>query len=84
MKATLFESIFNAYVSEGREIPYRELVVKYNEELKVIKHRHKLISNKKIVRLVRKIYADRWHEIQPKPKAASTSILDKMRIASGK
>lgn len=80
----LFEPIFNAYVSEGREIPYRELVVKYNAELKAIKTRRKLISNKKIVRLVRKIYASRWHEIQPKPQPASSSILEKMRIASGK
>ena len=82
---TLFEPIFNAYVSEGREIPYRELIVKYNAELKAIKTRRKLISNKKIIRLVRKIYANRWHEIQPKPQQpASTSILEKMRIASGK
>jgi len=71
-------------VSEGREIPYRELVTNYSNELKTIKSRYKLITSKKIVRLVRKIYADRWHEIQPKPKVASSSILDKMRIASGK
>lgn len=69
-------------MSEGRELPYRELVAKYNDELKAIKTRRKLLSNKKIVRLVRKIYANRWHEIQPKPATASASILEKMRIAS--
>lgn len=83
MKA-IFEPIFNAYVEEGREIPFRELVTKYPKELKAIRNRYKLITTKRIIRLIRKAYADRWHEIQPKPKVASSSILDKMRIASGK
>lgn len=83
MKA-IFEPIFNAYVSEGREIPFRELVEKYPKELKDIKRKYKLITTKRIVRLVRKVYADRWHEIQPKPSVASASILDKMRIAARK
>lgn len=83
MKA-IFEPIFNAYVAEGREIPFRELTVKYPKELKAIRNKYKLITTKRIVRLIRKVYADRWHEIQPKPKVASSSILDKMRIASGK
>jgi len=82
MKTTLFEPIFNAYVSEGRELPYRELVVKCNKELKAIKNRRKLLTTKRIIRLVRKIYSDRWHEIQPKPSVASASILDKMRMAA--
>lgn len=81
---TLFEAIFNAYVSEGREIPYRELVTKYNHAFKMIKARKPNLTNKKIVRAVRKIYADRWHEIQPKPVVASSSILEKMRIASSR
>lgn len=83
MKA-IFEPIFNAYVEEGREIPFRELVEKYPKELKDIKRKYKLITTKRIVRLVRKVYADRWHEIQPKPSVASASILDKMRIAARK
>lgn len=83
MKA-IFEPIFNAYVSEGREIPFRELVQKYPKELKAIRNKYKLITTKRIVRLVRKVYADRWHEIQPKPSVASATILDKMRIASRK
>jgi len=81
MKA-IFEPIFNAYVAEGREIPFRELVTKYPQELKAIRNRYKVISTKRIIRLIRKAYADRWHEIQPKPSVASASILDKMRIAS--
>jgi len=81
MKA-IFEPIFNAYVAEGREIPFRELVTNYPVELKAIRNRYKLISTKRIIRLIRKAYADRWHEIQPKPSVASASILDKMRIAS--
>lgn len=83
MKA-IFEPIFNAYVEEGREIPYRELVAKLPKELKDIKRKYKLITTKRIIRLVRKVYADRWHEIQPKPSVASASILDKMRIAARK
>jgi hypothetical protein len=78
----LFEPIFNAYVSEGRELQYRELVVKCNKELKAIKSRRKLLTTKRIIRLVRKIYSDRWDEIQPKPSVASASILDKMRMAA--
>ena len=83
MKA-LFEPIFNAYLSEGREIPYRELVIGYSTELKAIRKRYKLVTTKRIVRLIRKAYAARWHEIQPKPPIASASILDKMRIASSR
>ncbi len=79
---TIFEPIFNAYVTEGREIPFRELVTKYPKELKAIRNRYKLISTKRIIRLVRKAYADRWHEIQPKPSVASASILEKMRMAA--
>jgi hypothetical protein len=81
MKA-IFEPIFNAYVAEGREIPFRELVLKYPKELKAIRTRYKLVTTKRIIRLIRKAYADRWHEIQPKPSVASASILDKMRIAA--
>lgn len=83
MKA-IFEPIFNAYLAEGREIPYRELVLGYSKELKTIRRRYKLITTKRIIRLVRKAYAARWHEIQPKPPIASASILDKMRIASSR
>jgi hypothetical protein len=83
MKA-VFEPIFNAYVAEGREIPYRELVERYPKELKAIRKKYNLITTKRIVRLVRKAYADRWHEIQPKPVVASASILEKMRIASSR
>jgi hypothetical protein len=82
MKIEMFEPIFNAYMSEGRELTYREIVVKCNKELKAIKHRRKLLTTKRIMRLVRKIYSDRWHEIQPKPSIASASILDKMRMAA--
>lgn len=83
MKA-IFEPIFNAYVAEGREIPFRELVTRFPKELKAIRNRYKLITTKRIIRLIRKAYADRWHEIQPKPPIASASILDKMRIASSR
>ena len=83
MKA-IFEPIFNAYVAEGREIPFRELVTRFPKELKAIRNRYKLISTKRVIRLIRKAYADRWHEIQPKPEVASASILDKMRIASSR
>jgi hypothetical protein len=79
---TIFEPIFQAYVTEGREIPFRELVVKYPKELKAIRKKYRLITTKRIIRLIRKAYADRWHEIQPKPSVASASILDKMRMAA--
>ena len=82
MKTQIFEPIFNAYMSEGRELTYRELSIKCNKELKAIKHRRKLLTTKRIIRLVRKIYSDRWHELQPKPTVASASILDKMRMAA--
>lgn len=83
MDNRILESIFNIYLEQGREVSFRELLKTHPRELKEVKRRYPLLTVRKIVRMVRKVYADRWHEIQPKPVVAS-SILDKMRIASGK
>jgi hypothetical protein len=69
------------YVSEGRVPGLDETLEKCKEDFRTIKKRYPLLTVRKIVRMVKKQYADRWHEIQPKPEVAS-SILDKMRIAS--
>jgi hypothetical protein len=84
MNHKILDPIFNAYLSAGRELEFRELLQKYPKELKEVKRRYPALTVKKIVRMVRKIYSSRWHEIQPKPPIASASILEKMRIASSR
>lgn len=81
---TVFEPIFNVYLEEGKELSYSDLLLKCPKELKTIKRKYPRLTVKKIMRMIRKVYYDRWHEIQPKPSVASASILDKMRIAARK
>lgn len=84
MKA-IFEPIFNAYVEAGRELTYREVVDRFNPQLKIIKKKYSKLTIRRILLLIRKDYASRWHEIyQPKPEIASESILERMRIAARK
>jgi hypothetical protein len=81
----LFEPIFNIYVAEGRELGVHETLRRCPNEMKALKKRYPLLTVRRLLRILKKQYADRWHEIyQPKPPIASASILEKMRIASSR
>ena len=57
VRSHIYESIFNMYVEEGREISMKELKV-LTRGMPFPKS-----SLRIIVRRIRKLYSDRWHEI---------------------
>lgn len=78
--------LFEAYVAEGRELGVREVRSKYPRAVKAAQNACPGLSLQQIMIKVRRVYARRWHEINPKPteSVASLSILDKMRMAAQK
>lgn len=78
--------IFQAYLIEKRELGVRELRTKYPRAVKAAQNAYPGRTLQQIIIKVRRVYSDRWHEINPKPteSVASLSILDKMRMAAQK
>jgi len=80
------DSIFEAYLSERRELGVRELRSKYPRAVKAALNAYPGLTLQQIMIKVRRVYRSRWHEINQKPteSVASLSILDKMRMAAQK
>jgi saccharopine dehydrogenase-like NADP-dependent oxidoreductase len=88
-----FDNMFNCFVKEGRELGYMEATRLYPTEMAALKRVAPGSDLRVLFSRIRKIYANRWHEIynkgvvQEKPEKVSRSTLsplEALKVATGK
>ena len=88
-----FDNIFNCFVREGRELGYLEANKLYPAEMAALKKIAPGSDIRVLFSRIRKIYANRWHEIydknlvHEKPEKVSKptlSPLEALKVATGK